>query len=95
MRASILATIWPIISVGYQVLFLLWLDNEINGIYKVSHFLKMKSLRMTVAAFMACKVYVPLDVLAFNAKKAELGVKNELTPEKSNEFKAKYTFLAV
>ena len=43
---------------------------------------------------MACKVYVPLDIAKLNEKKEELGIKNELTSEKSAQYRDKYPFLS-
>lgn len=68
--------------------------NELNILYKTAHRLQVIGLKKAIAVFLACKVYIPLDVIALNKKKEELGVKNELTTEMSAKYRANYAFLS-
>ena len=50
--------------------FLSKLNNtELNDLFKAAHFLKIKGLEMCIAAFLACRVYIPLSLEAYEAKK--------------------------
>ena len=68
-------------------------DNEINGLFKVCHFFKIAGMVRCVAAFIACRIYIPLNLQAYNDKMAELKIKKQLTNEVSQEYRNKYTFL--
>ena len=48
---------------------------------------------MCIAAFLACRVYIPLSLEAYEAKKKELGVDKNLTTEVSAQYRNKYMFL--
>lgn len=63
---------------------------ELNYIYKAAHVLNMKSLRNNIAAFLACKVYVPLDINALKKKQQELGIKRDLTADLIIELRENY-----
>ena len=74
--------------------FLSKLNNtELNDLFKAAHFLKIKGLEMCIAAFLACRVYIPLSLEAYEAKKKELGVDKNLTTEVSSQYRNKYMFL--
>lgn len=62
-------------------------DNELNTLFKLAKHLKIKGLENNLAAFFACKVYIKLNLDDYNKKKEELGIKQELTPQRSKELK--------
>lgn len=46
-----------------------------------------------IATFFAAKVYIKLNLEDYNKKKAELGINEELTPQKSKDLKSRFAFL--
>ena len=68
-------------------------NPELNNLFKATHYLKIKGLEMCIAAFLACRVYIPLKLESYKNKMKELGVDKELTTEISNEYRNKYMFL--
>ena len=62
-------------------------DDELNTRFKTAKHLKIKGLENHIAAWFACKVYIKLNLDDYNKKKAELGIKNDLTPQRSKELK--------
>ena len=50
-----------------------------NALFRVAHFLKIQGMVKCIAAFMACKVYIPLNLEAYNSKMVELKIKQQLT----------------
>jgi hypothetical protein len=50
-------------------------------------------LENNIATFFAAKVYIKLNLDEYNKKKAELGIKEELTPQKSKDLKSRFAFL--
>lgn len=61
--------------------------------FKLAKHLKIKGLENYIAAYFACKVYIKLNLEDYNKKKQELGIKVDLTPQRSKELKEKYAFL--
>lgn len=61
--------------------------NELNSLFKLAKHLKIKGLENYIATYFACKVYIKLNLDEYNKKKAELGIKLELTPQRSKELK--------
>ncbi len=57
--------------------------KEINSLYRAVHYLKIYPLRRCIAAVMACRVHIEPTLEMYNKKKAEIGLKEELTTEKS------------
>lgn len=64
-----------------------------NQLFKLAKHLKVKGLENYIATYFACMVYIKLNLEEYNKKKAELGIKAELTPQRSKELKEKYAFL--
>jgi len=75
--------------IGPQLSQLIGKNNpkEINHIYRAVHFLKIKNLRLSIAAVMACRVYIKPTLADYNKKKAELGLTQELTTGISKSYK--------
>ena len=67
--------------------------KEINHIYRAVHFLKIKNLRTSLAAVMACRVYIKPTLADYNKKKAELGLTQELTTAISKSYKERFPFM--
>lgn len=55
--------------------------------------MKIYNLRRKVAAVMACRVWIEPTLENYNKKKAEIGLKEELTTEKSKEYKERFPFM--
>ena len=53
--------------------------KEINSLYRAVHYLKIYALRKCIAAVMACRVFIDPTLENYNKKKAEIGLKEELT----------------
>jgi len=49
--------------------------KEIDNLYRAAHYLKIRNLRLSIAAVMACRVYIKPTLTDYNQKKAELGLK--------------------
>jgi len=47
----------------------------LNKLYQAAHYLKIKNLRRSVAAVLACRVYIKPSLDDYNNKKQELGIK--------------------
>ena len=71
----------------------MYLDNELNSLYKISQLLKMNGLKNCIVAFLACRVYITQNFDSYDKKRKDLGVKKELTPELSQSYKARCNFL--
>lgn len=67
--------------------------KEINSLYRAVHYLKIYALRKCIAAVMACRVHIEPTLENYNKKKAEIGLKEELTTEKSKEYKERFPFM--
>ena len=67
--------------------------KEINGLYRAVHYLKIYALRKCIAAVMACRVFIEPTLENYNKKKDEIGLKEELTTEKSREYKDRFPFM--
>jgi hypothetical protein len=67
--------------------------KEINSLYRAVHYLKIAPLRKSIACVMACRVYIEPTLDSYNKKKAEIGLKEELTTEKSKEYKERFPFM--
>ena len=78
------------LNVHYLLSFI---DEELNVLFKLAKHLKIKSIENNVAAYLGAKVYIKLNLEEYNKKKAELGIKEELTPQRSKALKEKYAFL--
>ncbi len=61
--------------------------NDLNTLFKIAKHLKIKGLENHIAAWFACKVYIKLNLDDYNKKRAELGIKSDLTPQRSKELK--------
>lgn len=67
--------------------------KEINSLYRAVHYLKIYPLRKCLAAVMACRVFIEPTLENYNKKKDEIGLKEELTTEKSKEYKERFPFM--
>ena len=67
--------------------------KESNGLYRAVHYLKIYALRKCIAAVMACRVFIEPTLENYNKKKEELDLKEELTTEKSKEYKERFPFM--
>ena len=67
--------------------------KEINSLYRAVHFLKIDALRKCIAAVMACRVWIEPTLDNYNKKKAEIGLTEELTTDKSKEYKERFPFM--
>ena len=67
--------------------------KEINNLYRAVHYLKIYALRKCIAAVMACRVFIEPTLENYNKKKDEIGLKEELTTEKSKEYKERFPFM--
>ena len=67
--------------------------KDINSLYRAVHFLKIDALRKCIAAVMACRVWIEPTLENYNKKKEEIGLKEELTTEKSKEYKERFPFM--
>lgn len=67
--------------------------KELNNLYRAVHYLKIYPLRRCIAAVMACRVYIEPTLENYHKKKDEIGLKNELTTEKSKEYKDRFPFI--
>lgn len=67
--------------------------KEINSLYRAVHYLKIYPLRRCVAAVMASRVWIEPTLENYKKKKDELGLKQELTTEKSKEYKERFPFM--
>jgi hypothetical protein len=65
----------------------------LNSLFKLAKHLRIKILENNIATFFAAKVYIKLNLEDYNKKKAELGIKEELTPQKSKDLKSRFAFL--
>ncbi len=71
----------------------IYLDDELNSLFKLARHLKVDGLKNNISAFLATKLYIKLNLGDYNKKKAELGLKEELTPQRSKLLKERYAFL--
>ena len=67
--------------------------KEINQLYRAVHYLKIYPLRRCIAAVMASRVFIEPTLDNYRKKKAEIGLKEELTTEKSKEYKERFPFM--
>lgn len=67
--------------------------KELNLLYGAAHYLKIEALRKSIAAVVACKVYINPTLEEYNNKKVELGLEKELNTETSKGYKEKYPFM--
>jgi hypothetical protein len=67
--------------------------KEIDNLYRAVHFLEIRNLRLSIAAVMACRVYIRPTLADYNKKKAELGLTQELTTEISRMYKERFPFM--
>lgn len=67
--------------------------KELNDLYRAAHYLKIEALRKSIAAVVACKVYINPTLEEYNQKKAELKLEKELNTETSKGYKEKYPFM--
>ena len=67
--------------------------KEINSLYRAVHYLKIYALRKCIAAVMACRVFIEPTLENYNKKKKEIDLKEELTTEKSREYKERFPFM--
>ena len=67
--------------------------KHINRLYLAAHSLKIQNLKKCLAAVMACRVFVQPTLESYNAKKTELGIEKDLTPELSKEYKERFPFM--
>jgi c-di-GMP-related signal transduction protein len=67
--------------------------KEINSLYRAVQYLKINALRKCLACVMACRVFIEPTLENYNKKKSEIGLKEELTTEKSKEYKDRFPFM--
>jgi hypothetical protein len=67
--------------------------KELDNLYRATHFLEIRNLRRSIAAVMACRVFIKPTLSEYNNKKAELGLKVELTTDISKEYKERFPFM--
>jgi hypothetical protein len=67
--------------------------KEIDNLYRAVHFLEIRNLRLSIAAVMACYVYIKPTLADYNKKKVELGLTQELTTEISRSYKERFPFM--
>lgn len=70
-----------------KCILFIYLDSSLNSLFKLAKQLRIKGLENNIAAFFACKVYIKLNLDDYKKKKEELGIKIELTPQRSKELK--------
>jgi hypothetical protein len=46
--------------------------KELNKLYQAVHYLKIKNLKKSISAVMACRIYLKADLKDYQLKKAEL-----------------------
>lgn len=68
-------------------------EKEINNLYRAVHYLKIYPLRRCIATVMACRVWIEPTLENYKKKKDEIGLKQELTNEKSKEYKERFPFM--
>ena len=70
------------------------LDNkELNTLYWAVHFLKIYNLRRAIAAVAASRVFINPTLEEYRNKAKELDLKEEITTERSKEFKERFPFM--
>lgn len=71
----------------------IYVDNELNSMYKVAQFLKINGLKNNIVGYLACIVYIEQNFESYDAKKKELKITKELTAELSQKYKERCNFL--
>lgn len=78
---------------GLSSTLLFNVDKQLNNLFKAAKELRIKGLENNIASYLATKIWIPLTLEEYNKKKQELGITEDLTPEKSKQLKEKYPFL--